>query len=295
VKGYRSGFVALIGRPNVGKSTLLNWFVGEKVAIVSPRPQTTRRHIRGIRTTPEAQVIFVDTPGIHSPRHELGRYMVAAARRAIPDADVVLWVVDVSRLPMPEDELIARYLGDCRGPVILVMNKSDLLAPAHIQAHTELFESLVPVDEWMLTIATEGYNLDLVWSAIVDRLPEGPALYPDDQVSDQTDRMMVAELVRESALRYLREEVPHGVEVVIEDWEERQSGTLFIAAKVFVERESHKSIVIGSQGAMLKQIGSTARREIERALDRSVYLELFVAVRPGWRKSSSDLKRLGFD
>lgn len=292
---YRSGFVAIIGRPNVGKSTLVNRLVGEKVAIISPRPQTTRRHVRGIRTGDDAQVVFVDTPGIHEPQHELGRYMVAAARRAIPDADVVAWVVDVSRPPTPEDRTIARYLADSRGPVLLVMNKSDLLAPSDIESRTSTFRELTRVDDWVLTIATEGHNLGLLWSMIVDRLPEGPALYPEDQVTDQTERLFAAELVREAALRYLREEVPHGLEVVVEEWELRKNGVLFVAAKILVERDSHKGIVIGAKGKMLKRIGAAARREIERAAGRRVYLELFVSVRPGWRKDGAELHRLGFD
>ncbi len=292
---FRSGFVAIVGRPNVGKSTLVNGLVGEKVAIISPRPQTTRRHIRGIRTTDEAQVIFVDTPGIHEPRHELGRYMVAAARRAIPDADVVAWVVDVSRAPTREDRTIARFLCDSRGPLLLVMNKSDLLSPGDISSRTSSFLELIKVDDWLLTIATQGHNLELLWSMIVDRLPEGPPLYPLDQVTDQTDRLYAAELIREAALRYLREEVPHGLEAVVEEWALRETGVLFVAAKILVERESHKGILIGSKGRMLKRIGAAARREIERASGSRVYLELFVSVRPGWRKDGAELRRLGFD
>lgn len=292
---YRSGFVAIIGRPNVGKSTMLNGLVGEKVAIISPRPQTTRRRIIGIRTTPEAQVIFVDTPGLHKPRHALDRYMVSVAQGAIPDADVVLWVVDASRLPTEDDDRIAVALRRANRPIIIGLNKSDLLQPADIASHTDAFVGLAEAADWMLTIASESHNLDKVWAMIVARLPEGPQLYPEDQVTDQTDRMLCAELVREAALRYLQEEVPHGIEVTIEEWAERPNGLLFIAAKILVERESHKAIVIGARGAMLKQIGSAARREVERLMGRRAFLELFVSVRPGWRESESELRRLGFD
>ncbi len=291
---FRSGFVAIIGRPNVGKSTMLNHLVGEKVAIISPRPQTTRRRVLGIRTTETAQIIFVDTPGIHVPRHELGRYMVSAARGAIPDADVVLWVVDVTRMPTPEDRTIADLLSQSGRPVILAMNKSDLLDPPDVRPRTEAYVALVEVDDWTLTIATDGHNLDQVWSMLVERLPDGPPLYPADHVTDQTDRMLAAELVREAALRYLQEEVPHGVAVAVDEWTERDNSVLFIGAKIIVERESQKGIVIGAGGSMLKKIGTAARREIERLLERRVFLELFVTVRKDWRKSPTDLRRLGF-
>jgi GTPase len=293
-EGFRSGFAALIGRPNVGKSTLLNALVGEKVAIVSPRPQTTRRRVLGIRTTTEAQVIFVDTPGIHEPRHQLGRYMVKVARQAIPDADVVLWVVDVAHAPRPEDLMIARLLRPARRPVILVLNKSDLVQADRLGPQTEAFQAIVEVDDWFLTVATRGHNVDKVWAAIVACLPPGPLLFPADQVTDQTDRMFVAELIREAALHHLADEVPHGIEVLIEEWAPRPNGMLFIAAKILVERESPKAIAIGKNGQMLKQIGRDARRQIEASLDERVFLELFVSVRAGWRKSAEDLRRLGF-
>jgi GTP-binding protein Era len=290
----RSGFVAIIGRPNVGKSTLLNSLVGEKIAITSHRPQTTRRRIIGIRTVGDQQAIFVDTPGVHDPRTDLGRYMVDVARRSIPDSDVVVWVVDVSRLPGDIESRVASWIKRAGVPVILAMNKSDLLAPEDIVAHTEAYLGLLRVDDWVLTIATEAHNLDLLWDMIARRLPPGPFYYPQDQLTDQTDRMLVAELVREAALRYLQQEVPHGVEVVVDSWEEEDDGTLRIEATVIVERESHVGIVVGRGGSMIKRIGQSARREIEELLDRHVYLGLRVKARPGWRRRAPEVRRLGY-
>ncbi len=291
---YRSGFVALVGRPNVGKSTLLNALVGEKVAIVSPRPQTTRRRILGIRTTDAAQAVFVDTPGVHRPRHELGRYMVGIARAAIPDADVVVWVVDAAHAPRDLDADVARWIRQAARPTVIALNKSDRLKPEDIQSRCDAYRGLVESADWVLTIATRGHNLDALWSAIVRRLPEGPPFYPEDQLTDQTDRMLVTDLVREAALLHLGQEVPHGIEVSLEEWSRREDGFLRIAAKVFVEREGHKAIVIGRHGAMLKAIGTRARREIEALLGERVFLELFVSVRPGWRGDAADVKRMGY-
>jgi GTP-binding protein Era len=290
-----SGFVAVVGRPNVGKSTLVNAYVGEKVAIISPLPQTTRRRILGILTTDTVQAIFVDTPGVHRPKTDLGRYMVSVARRAVPDADVVVWVVDVSRRPRDSDRSIAGWISRSERPALIAMNKSDLLAPEDIAEHTEAYLSLAPRAGWTLTIATEGHNLDLLWNMIKAELPEGPMYYPPDHLTDQTDRMLVAELVREAALRFLQQEVPHGIETFIDEWEEQSSGVLRIEATVFVEREAHKGIVIGRGGAMIKRIGQTARVEIEKLLDRRVFLGLRVKARPGWREKSADVRQFGYE
>jgi GTP-binding protein Era len=296
-EGHKSGFVAVIGRPNVGKSTLMNRIVGQKVAIVSPKPQTTRSRILGILTHQDVQVIFVDTPGIHRPHHKLGQAMVATATRAVPDADVVLFVADVSALPTDEDRLIAELIPQhTQAPVILVLNKMDLLPPEEVQPHTEAYWALVPYHrEWMMTIATQGVNLDELLALIVGVLPEGPRYYPGDQVTDQTEREIAAELIREQVLRHTYEEVPHAVAVAVEAFEERESGAVYVEAKVFVERESHKGIIIGRRGQMLRQIGAAARQEIERMTGGPVYLDLWVKVRKGWRRDEQALRRLGYD
>jgi len=294
--GHRSGFAAVIGRPNVGKSTLMNQIVGQKVAIVSPKPQTTRSRILGILTREDAQVIFVDTPGLHRPRHKLGRVMVTTATGAIPDADVVLFVVDVSVLPTGEDRMIAGLIREhARAPVILVLNKMDLLPAGKVKPHTESYWELVPDhDEWMMTIATQGVNLDKLLDRIIAALPEGPRYYPGDQVTDQTEREIGAELIREQVLRYTRQEVPHAVAVVVEEFKERENGMLYVAANVFVEKQSQKGIIIGRRGQMLRQIGSAARQEIERMTGGRVYLDLWVKVRKHWRQDERELRRLGY-
>jgi GTP-binding protein Era len=296
-EGHKSGFVAVIGRPNVGKSTLVNQFVGQKVAIVSPKPQTTRSRIMGILTREEAQVIFVDTPGLHRPRHKLGRAMVATATRAIPGADVVLFMVDVSVPPTGEDRMIAGLIREqTEAPVILVLNKMDLLPPEKVEPHTESYWELAPYHhEWMMTVATQRVNLDKLLALTVAALPEGPRYYPGDQVTDQTERQIAAELIREQVLRCTRQEVPHAVAVVVEEFKERESGAIYVAANVFVERESQKGIIIGRQGQMLRRIGSAARQEIERMTSGRVFLDLWVKVRKGWRRDERELRRLGYD
>lgn len=293
---YRSGFVAVIGRPNVGKSTLVNRLLGQKIAIVSPRPQTTRTRILGILTLPEAQVILVDTPGLHRPLHKLGEAMVATAASVIPDADVILFVVDVSVPPTEEDRMIARLIRQrTANPVILVLNKMDRLPPERVQPHTEAYWSLVPDHtDWMMTTASQGVNLDKLLKIVIAQLPEGPCYYPDDQITDQTEREIAAELIREQALRLTRQEVPHGVAVVIDEFKEQTKGPLYISATIYVERESHKGILIGARGRMLREIGSVARQEIERMVGGQVYLDLRVKVNKDWRQNSLQVQRMGY-
>jgi GTP-binding protein Era len=295
--GHRSGFVAVIGRPNVGKSTLMNHFVGEKVAIVSPKPQTTRTRITGILTRPDVQFIFVDTPGIHRPLHKLGEIMVSTAKHAIPDADVVLFVVDVSVLPGSEDRMIASILEtNTDSPVILVLNKMDRLEPGQVEPNTEAYWELVPRHAgWMMTIATEGVNLDKLLERVIALLPEGPRYYPGEYITDQTEREIAAELVREQILRRSYHEVPHSVAVVVEAFEERDRGIAYIAADIFVERESQKGIIIGRKAHTIRQIGSAARQAIERMVGGKVYLDLRVKVRKRWREDERELRRLGFE
>lgn len=296
-EGHKSGFVAVIGRPNVGKSTLMNQYVGEKVAIVSSKPQTTRSRILGILTEDDFQIIFVDTPGIHRPLHRLGQIMVDTATHVIPDADVVLFMVDVSVLPKKEDEMIVDILEQrASAPTILVLNKMDLLSPEKVKAHAESYLELVPFHEaWMMTVATEGVNLGELLRRIVARLPEGPRYYPREYITDQTEREIAAELIREQVLRRTYHEVPHSIAVVVEEFKEREQGVTYIAANVFVEKESQKGIIIGRRGRMIRQIGSDARQAVERFIGGKVYLDLWVKVRKGWREDERQLRRLGFD
>ncbi len=297
---HKSGFAALIGRPNVGKSTLMNALLGQKVAIVSPRPQTTRNRILGILTQPYYQIIFMDTPGIHRPKHQLGRYMVATAQSAIPDADVILFMVDVSVEPTREDQDIARLITQrtTDAPVLLVLNKMDRLRPDRVEAHCEAYWGLGGTDggyqDWMMTTATTGDNLDKLLDQIVAALPEGPRYYPGDQITDQTERQITAELIREQVLRYTRQEVPHSVAVVVEEFKERSETLTYIGANIFVERNSQKGIIIGKRGAMLQKIGAAARKQIERFVGTNVYLELWVKVSEDWRRDEHRLRRLGY-
>lgn len=298
--GHKSGFVAIIGKPNVGKSTLVNAYVGAKIAIVSNKPQTTRRVIRGILTRPDAQIIFVDTPGIHTggayrDAPLLNRVMVEAATRAINDVDVVVFLVDGSRMPEEEDVYIGRMLNEkCRVPVLLALNKMDLLKPENVQAVTEAFWALVKHDDWMRLSATRGDNRDKLLDQILARLPEGPELYPADQVTDQNLQAIAGELIREQVLLNTRQEIPYAVAVAIEEWEDRRADLTHITATVYVERESQKGIVIGAGGGMLKKIGQGARQEIEEWVGHSVFLELWVKVWEKWRERESSLRELGY-
>ena len=293
--GYHSGFVAVVGRPNVGKSTLVNSYVGQKVAIVSPKPQTTRRRIRGVRTSQTAQIIFVDTPGIHRPLHPLGQFMVDEAVHSIPDADVILWVVDVSQRPGDEDQEVARLLKQhAQAPIVVALNKADAVKPAYLQPNFDAYLALVDHADWMLISAARGDNLDKLLDKLEAQLPEGPLYFPPGDVTDHDDRFQAAELVREAALYLTEREVPHSIAVAIEVWEERETGVVYIDAAVYVERDSQKGIVIGKRGAMLKAIGSRARQAIEAALERRVYLGLNVKVRDKWRRNPDQLRRLGF-
>ena len=294
-EGYKSGFVAVVGKPNVGKSTLMNRYVGQKVAIVSPKPQTTRRRILGIRTDQRAQIIFVDTPGIHEPLHKLGEFMVETATRAIPDADLILFMVDASEAPTDEDRQIGEILSKhARVPTFLVLNKADLLGPDEVEPHTAAYSALVEPAEVILTSATEGTGTDHLLDEIVSHLPAGPQYYPPDQVTDQPERVIAAELIREQVLHFTHHEVPHAVAVVVEEWKQRREDLTYISANIYVERDSQKRILIGARGSMLKRIGQAARREMEQFVGHQVYLELWVKVRKRWRKDENALRWLGY-
>lgn len=294
VSTFRAGFVAVVGKPNVGKSTLVNHFVGRKVSIVSPRPQTTRRRILGILNLPDAQVVFVDTPGIHKPKYKLGERMVEAAVGALPDADLILFVVDASKPPSAEDRHIAELLlKEARAPILLVLNKMDKLPPEKVKPNTEAYWQLVPTYvDWMMTNAVKGHNCDKLLTMILSRLPESPPYFPQEQITDQPERLFAAEIIREKALLHTYEEVPHGIGVAIERWEERPNGVLYIAATIYVERDPHKGIVIGERGKMLKKIGQKAREELELWLGHKIFLELWVKVRDDWRNNPSFFQQL---
>ncbi len=293
--GHRSGFVAVVGRPNVGKSTLMNAILGQKIAIVSPRPQTTRNRINGILTQPDLQAIFVDTPGIHAPQHKLGEFMVEEALAALPDADLILWITDVSKPPHPDDERVASVLRLQPIPVVLVMNKIDITPPDVLLANSDLYRGLIPGAVTDIAVsAQKAWGTEALIDLLRQNLPPGPLYFPSDQVTDVQIRFLAAELVREKALMYLREEVPHAVAVEIEEFSERANGAAYVAARILVERDSQKGILVGKGGGMLKRIGSEARKEIEQLTEGPVFLDLFVTVRPQWRRDSGELRRLGY-
>jgi GTP-binding protein Era len=291
---YRSGFVAILGRPNVGKSTLLNALLGEKIAIVSPKPQTTRTRILGVLTRPDAQMVFLDTPGWHQPFHKLGEYMVEVVRRAVPDADLLLFLADLTELPRDEDRSLAELLRGAEAPILLVGNKADLLHGRSPDAALAPYRELLPGADALVVSALTGQGLTELQEAVVARLPEGPQYYPPDVVTDQPERVIAAEMVREQVLQHTHQEVPHAVAVDVEEFKERDDGTTYIRAVVYVERDSQKGIVIGQGGAMLKTIGQAARGELERFMEGKVYLDLWVKVRKNWRKKDSDLRWLGY-
>jgi len=293
---FRSGYVAVMGRPNVGKSTLLNALLGQKIAAVSPRPQTTRRQQLGILTMETAQIVFVDTPGVHKPYHKLGEVMNESAEEALQNADLILFVADASQAPDEEDYLLAGLVNKLKRPVpvILVMNKSDLVGPVDLDVHQAAIVELLPNCLPVQVSAAQKTNLDGLMQAVLSRLPKGAPLFPEDQVTDLYEREIAADLIREAALIHLREEVPHGISVRIDEYTEREETGAYIAATLFVEKESHKPIVIGQGGAMLKKIGSAARVEIEKMTGRKVYLQLRIKVQKNWRDDEKSLNNFGY-
>jgi GTP-binding protein Era len=294
---FRSGFVAVMGRPNVGKSTLLNTLLGIKVAAVSPWPQTTRKQQMGILTLEDAQIIFVDTPGVHNPLHKLGEHMNEEAADVLRECDLCMLVVDVSEPPGEEDQLLADLLVDLKRPIptLLALNKADLVDPEGLEPHQRAFQDMFPQAGELLPIsATRGDNLDLLVKEIVSQLPEGPPFFPEDQITDLYEREIAADLIREAVLYHLRDEVPHSIAVRIDEYKERDHHGAYIAATLFVERDSQKGIVIGQGGSMLKKIGIAARQEIEAMSGRKVFLQLRVKVRKNWRNDEGALRLFGF-
>lgn len=294
VEPFRSGFVAIIGRPNVGKSTLLNQLLGEKVAIVTPKPQTTRNQIRGIRTAPGSQVIFLDTPGIHRARSLINRRMVEVAKSTLREVDLTLWLVDATKGLVGEDEDITRLLVESGKAALVLLNKIDLVSKLKLLPVIDRISSLFPGREIVPISALKGENLRLLVDLILKSLPEGPRYYPEDEITDQTEQFIAAEIIREKIFLLTRKEIPYGVAVVIEEFSEKpEKDLVVIKAAIHSERESHKPILIGKKGAMLKKIGSQAREELEGLLGCKVYLELFVKVDRGWTQDPNAIKEFG--
>jgi GTP-binding protein Era len=292
---FKSGFVAVVGRPNVGKSTLVNSLIGQKIAIMSDKPQTTRNKILCILNLPDAQMLFLDTPGIHKPRHKLGEYMVQTAENTLREVDAVLFVVDATEEPGAGEEYILERLAAVKTPVILVINKIDKLPRPQVlpiiqrYAAKRDFTALVPVS------ALNKTNLDDLVAEIKKHLPEGPKYYPDDMITDQPERLLIAELIREKVLQLTREEIPHSIAVDIEEVATRDNGDLYVRAVIYVERDSQKGIVIGAGGAVLKEAGRLARADVENLLGSKAYLDLWVKVKKDWRNRPGVLKSLGYE
>ena len=293
---FKSGFAAIIGRPNVGKSTLMNHLIGQKIAITSRKPQTTRNRIQTVYTCERGQIVFLDTPGIHKAKNKLGEYMVNVAQRTFQDADVILWLVEASDYIGAGEQHIAQQLKKTKLPVILVMNKVDKVEKKEIAGFIEAYRKILDFAEIVPVSALRSVNLDTLLDCIFKYLPYGPQFYDEDTVTDQPQRQIVAEMIREKALRCLEEEIPHGIAVTLEGMKERPDGGIVDTdATIICERDSHKGIIIGKQGAMLKKIGSQARTEIEKMLEEKVNLKLWVKVKKDWRDSDFLIKNFGYD
>ena len=290
---YKSGFVTLIGRPNVGKSTLMNYLIGQKIAITSNKPQTTRNRIQTVLTTEEGQIVFVDTPGIHKAKNKLGEYMVNVAERTLNEMDVVLWLVEPTTFIGAGEKHIAEQLQKVKTPVVLVINKVDMVKKEEVFAFIDAYRQIYEFAEIVPVSARSGENTDELIKVILKYLPYGPQFYDEDTITDQPERQIVAELIREKALHCLSDEVPHGIAVAIDKMTYGKR-MVEVDATIICERDSHKGIIIGKQGAMLKKIGSTARFEIERMLEQKVALRLWVKVKKDWRDSDFLIKNFGY-
>ncbi len=309
-KKFKSGFVTLIGRPNVGKSTLMNHLIGQKIAITSNKPQTTRNRIQTVYTDERGQIIFLDTPGIHKAKNKLGEYMVSVAERTLNEVDLVLWLVEPTTFIGAGEQQIVEKLKKCRTPIVLVINKIDTVKKEEVLTFIAAYKDLCDFVDIIPVSAIKGENTAELINVIYKYLPEGPMYYDEDTITDQPERQIVAELVREKALRLLSDEIPHGIAVVIDQMKERkgnyrkqgneegltkESGIIDIDATIICEKDSHKGIIIGKGGSMLKQIGTHARKEIENLLDCRVNLQLWVKVKNNWRDSDFLIKNYGFN
>jgi len=293
---FYSGFVSLVGRPNVGKSTLMNRLIGEKIAIISNKPQTTRNRVQSILTKDDFQIVFIDTPGIHRPRHKLGEYMVKSAETTLNEVDAVLMLIEPMDKILETDRLIIEKFAKVKSPVILVINKIDTVERERVFKVIDEYRKLYDFAEIVPISAFEGTNTDELLSVIRKYLPEGPQYFPSDMVTDQPERQIASEIIREKALRLLEDEIPHGIAVEITEMKKRKEGNLVdVRATIFCEKDSHKGIIIGKHGDMLKKIGTKARGDIERLLGSPIYLELWVKVKKDWRDSDFLLKNFGYD
>ncbi|OGO64890.1 MAG: GTPase Era [Chloroflexi bacterium RBG_19FT_COMBO_47_9] len=293
---YKSGFVAVMGQPNVGKSTLVNALLGTKIAAVSPWPQTTRKRQMGILTLEQAQIIFVDTPGVHQPLHKLGERMNKEALEVLEECDYALLVVDGSQAPGEEDQMLIETLTKLKRsiPILMILNKIDLANDITLLANQAAYQALLPRANTLMISATQEDNLEEIVFKLVSGLPEGPPFFPEDQLTDLYEREIVADLIREAVLHHLRAEVPHSIAVRIDEYKERDQENLYIAATLFVERESQKGIVIGQGGIMLKNIGTAARQKIEAMMGSKVFLSLRIKVQKNWRNDETALRQFGF-
>ncbi|SDH47907.1 GTP-binding protein Era [Alteribacillus persepolensis] len=291
---FKSGFAALIGRPNAGKSTLLNHIIGEKIAIMSDKPQTTRNKIQGVYTSNTAQVVFIDTPGIHKPKHKLGDFMVRSAIQSLEEVDIVLFLVDASEKYGPGEEFIVNKLKETSTPVFLVINKVDQVHPDALLEKIEEYRKRHEFAEIIPVSALNGNNVSTLLEQVTGYLEEGPQYYPEDQITDHPERFVISELVREKVLHLTTQEVPHSIAVSVEQMKERENGAVYIGCVIVVERSSQKGIIIGKQGRMLKEIGQRAREDIQNLLGSNVFLDVWVKVQKDWRNSQRQLNEHGY-
>lgn len=292
---FKSGFISIIGRPNVGKSTFLNHVVGQKIAIMSNKPQTTRNKVQGVVTTKDSQMIYIDTPGIHKPKHKLGDFMVKVARNTLAGVDIIMFMVNAEEKIGPGDRFIIEMLRNTETPVFLIINKIDLVHPDALLETIVSYTSEYDFAEIVPISALNGNNTDRLLETLKNYLPEGPQYYPEDQVTDHPERFIIAEFIREKVLHLTREEIPHSIAVIIEKIErDKNRDIINVMATIVVDRDSQKGIVIGKQGALLKEIGTKARKDIEMLLGTKVFLELWVKVEKDWRNKPGRLKEYGF-
>ena len=293
-KQFKSGFVAIVGRPNVGKSTFMNYVLGQKIAIMSDKAQTTRNKIQGVYTNQDCQIVFLDTPGIHKPKHELGNFMVESAYSALKEVDAVLFMVNAAEKRGPGDDFIIEKLKKIKTPVFLVLNKIDLISPDELLDRVESYQETIPFAGIIPISVLQGNNVQELMTTLTNHLPEGPQYYPSDQITDHPEYFVVSELIREKILHLTKEEIPHSVAITVDKMQKDEFDKVHVYANIIVERPTQKGIIIGKGGKLLKEIGVRARKDIEQLLGNKVYLELWVKVEKDWRKKKSHLQDFGY-